>query len=118
AISTKRAYIGEAPITKAGIPALAPVIEPTKTCVNGNSNTIKMINGMERKILTNTQTITFKILTDNLSLPEVSYNSTTNNNTKIATIAIDTTVIHIVSQVALHLSGQLTFLNRRYDCIP
>src|SRR5699024_11990235 len=111
AISTKRAYIGEAQITKAVIPALAPVIEPTKTCVNGNSNTIKMINGMERKIFTNTPTITFKILTDNLSLPEVSNNSTPHNNPKFASIAIDTTVIQIVSRVALHISGQLTFLN-------
>ena len=73
---------------------------------------------MERKILTNTPTITFKILTDNLSLPEVSNNSRPNNNPKIATIAIDTTVIQIVSQVALHISGQLTFLNWKYDCIP
>ena len=42
----------QTPIINAGKAAFSPIMVPTITFVNGISNTIRIINGMERKILT------------------------------------------------------------------
>ena len=51
-ISTNRAKNGDEAMIKAGNAAFGPVIEPTRVLVTGSNNTIKIINGIERKTLT------------------------------------------------------------------
>ena len=52
--STNRAMNGAAPILNGTSAAYTPIEVPTNALVNGISQTIKMINGMERNTFTNT----------------------------------------------------------------